>query len=173
MDQTFTTIIEGARDLLTDPKRWTKRTIARVNGVPINELTINVQTIKDVDSVCSVGAVYAQLSPETVKSVQQRLWDQTEPLATVHRLLKLAIFELFGFPTSSVISWQDASARTHEEVLAVFNRALEFARQLEDDETWKIPALSTAQTDEVATSVADDFTPSEAPVPVDPQLLLV
>lgn len=171
----ITEILTGARGLLATPDRWLQKSLYRTQDKSGDSFahndTLSIENADRVTGVCTVGAIYATLPKDMVTSLRGGMtWDEKEPMHSIHGLLKQAVWELYETKVFNIIEWQDGPNRTHAQVLAVFDRAIELAQ---DEDDWRIPVMTTDQIDQVAESVAESFTLSEAPAPVDPALLLV
>jgi len=96
-------LLRQARELLADPKRWTQGTGARAG----DGLATGVHSANAI-CWCAWGALVY------VHTDLNSLSDSLDLIATI-------------VGESEVSSWNDAPERTHEEVLAAFDRAIELA----------------------------------------------
>jgi hypothetical protein len=98
-------ILKGARELLSDPARWTQGAAARdKNGFVI-----------DIDEISERRADVARVSINgAIELVDPDRSLEDEELS-----------ELFGLPEEvNVLDWEDVQGRTHAEVLARFDEAI-------------------------------------------------
>lgn len=103
MSKTALQILQEARELISDPGRWTQRAFARNSrGKEVGF------SDKDACRFSGLGAVYRTSQDDTQRSL-------------AHSLLNRACRRIFWV-------WQDMPKRTHAQVLAAFDRAIELAR---------------------------------------------
>ena len=104
--QSATEILIAARELIADPAHWTQTFYARdADGIFTDVLD------EAACKFCGYGAV--------LRATNSHDWTD----ASVR-----AAFLLERVVGPSFASWQDARKRTHSEVLAAFDRAIELAR---------------------------------------------
>lgn len=103
-------ILTGARELIATPESWTKGVFARdASGAKV--ASSNLQAV----CWCLKGAL-------SVAATACCMGDEFEPLMDAEVLLEKL---LGGRP---VALWQDETQRTHEEVIALLDRAIETAK---------------------------------------------
>jgi len=96
-------LLEKARELISDPARWTKGAVARdLNGEPIEEFS------SDAVCFCSIGVV---------SSVANCLGLFN---STTHLLDRCAGKR--GYP--NILSFNDAPTTTHEDIVSLFQEAI-------------------------------------------------
>ncbi len=98
--------LQAARDLITDPKAWIKGDYARSE----QGLTLYSPSHPDAACFCAIGAL-ARASGMSAGQVEQ---------SDLAAALNLAMGRI---PQASVANLNDSS--THEEILAIFDRAIE------------------------------------------------
>lgn len=105
-------ILKAGRELLSDPNRWTKRTLARdKNGHATNDPWDKVSTC-----FCSVGAIHKVVGPnnDTNRGLKYAVAD----------CLADSALALFGH-RGAVVVFNDAPSTTHDQILAVWDHAIE------------------------------------------------
>ena len=102
-------ILLEARQLLSDPSRWTK-------GAPARNAQLETvgSTSEAAFCFCAIGAIRRTLWVNPGRDTEERR--ELEDVASQ------ALRESIGRPDIS--RWNDDPARTHEEVLAAFDRAI-------------------------------------------------
>jgi hypothetical protein len=106
--QTVVEVLIAARELISVPERWTKSAYARsADGRPIGPCGVASQ---DAVCWCPVGAV------------DRLVEDGTDLAAYALDYLQMVV------GGGRVANWNDAQERTHAEVLAAFDKAIELAR---------------------------------------------
>ena len=115
-------VLKGAREILARPESWTQNALAKdaagaaIEGVLSEEATC----------WCASGAIWKAMDADPFGG------DVDTPTRDLALDAKLAIIgqliEADGRKTRwTVPSWNDALERTHEEVIAAFDRAIEAA----------------------------------------------
>ena len=104
--QTVTKALTDARKLISKPENWTKKTLARDNAGK-NCLLLS----KDAVCYCSVGALHKS--------------------AVNDRIIANAMQILRGFTPNNrpVVHYNDHTTTTHEDILAMFDLAIEKSKQ--------------------------------------------
>jgi hypothetical protein len=93
-----TEVLRSARELITDRKNWTQGHFVRVRE-------------DGGECFCAEGAIDRVLYLADVETNWREFY---RPLRTV-----------IGSPYHSIVLWNDQDGRTHEEVLAAFDKAIE------------------------------------------------
>lgn len=104
-------VLQKARELIANPSRWCKKSFARNH----TGTSVGVNTNRACQW-CASGAISRAVgTPHTFVSA--------EPAR--HAL----ILAIGGDDMFSIASWNDSSIRTHSEVLAAFDSAIEICNQ--------------------------------------------
>ncbi len=104
-------ILQAARDLLSDPKRWTQGIFARrENGSTCSTFA------PEAFSFCSRGALIKVRPDDAV----------FQSYAEAYAFLEKCVPEVY-VGTEPVAHWNDHPDTTHAEVLAVFDKAIALA----------------------------------------------
>lgn len=104
-------VLQGARDLLSNPKCWSKGAVARDGkgrnvGDPFDERT----TAWDVMSACDVIAY-------------NQGW-KTQLAADTAGEARMALHEALGDLLSSLLTFQDDKKTTHKQLMDLFDKAV-------------------------------------------------
>jgi hypothetical protein len=104
--------LRAARELLSDPKRWTKGELARTDeGLPTNVI------YDDAVCFCAEGAILRATKEDSFSSFRMNLSEKT--LNFVRKAIgKDEIYE-----------WNDRSKCKHSDIMAGFTRAIALAEE--------------------------------------------
>jgi hypothetical protein len=101
-------ILKAAKEKIATPDKWTQGAYAKdANGYAV------VETSNKAACFCSLGAIYAA-NPRKEGTPN---WDA--------QLAARDLASVVG--KQSIVNWNDEEGRTHEEVLAAFDKAIERA----------------------------------------------
>lgn len=106
MHQSPEQILRGARELLSDPKKWTKGKLAK------NELGLEVNT-QDEAAVCycAMGAIDKLAGNDVVRHSAALSW------------------LIAALPSGNVVLFNDAPETTHADILDLFDKAIELCTE--------------------------------------------
>lgn len=99
-------ILVKAREILSDPQRWRK----------------NRYSDRQKQTFCSVGAIRMAATGSPWKN-------GTQNAGVAYNILQDKVKENYG--EQRVYTWNDKPEREHDEVLAMFDKAIDEARKLE------------------------------------------
>ena len=118
---TVTDVLERAYDLLAPPGAWMQKALARTARSAVVSYSDDAD---DITSMCVVGALHAAAYGHPLHSA-----------VVNHDALNQAFDVLcaaLSFPSrSSIVPWNNAPERTHEDVLLALKQAIERSRERE------------------------------------------
>ena len=120
MSNTNLRYLREARELLADPERWTQEAFAR------NHLHWQVDAgSENACCFCAIGALHRVTRVHTVEAADANYYVLRRILADAVRASKLSETEQrYKCDGTLIVAWNDAPGRKHEEVLAVFDKAI-------------------------------------------------